>query len=74
MKPSEFGVVKKYKRIQSYVCRGWGTLPETIYQAGINAFGVQDHGRIIYLVGRFHLVGIILNGYDVSVSGNEDTR
>ena len=49
-------------------------MPETIYQAGINAFGVQGMAEIIYLVGCFHLVGIILNGYDVSVSGNEDAR
>ncbi|MGH9355776.1 MAG: carboxymuconolactone decarboxylase family protein [Terriglobia bacterium] len=47
-------------------------LPETLYQAGIDAFGEQGMGEIIYLVGCFHLIGIILNGYDVSVPGRED--
>jgi 4-carboxymuconolactone decarboxylase len=51
-------------------------LPETIYQAGVEAFGKQGMGEIIYLVGCFHLVAIVLNGYDVSVPDrdNEDGR
>ena len=28
--------------------------------------------EITYLVGCFHPIGIILNGYDVSVPGRED--
>ena len=47
-------------------------LPETTYQAGIDAFGEHGVAEIIYLVGCFHLIGIILNGYDVSVPGRED--
>ncbi len=47
-------------------------LPETIYQAGLDAFGKQGMAEIIYLVGCFHLVGVILNGYDVSGPGRED--
>jgi hypothetical protein len=47
-------------------------LPESIYQAGIDAFGKQGMAEIIYLVGCFHLLGVILNGYDVSVLGRED--
>jgi hypothetical protein len=30
--------------------------------------------EIIYLVGCLHLVGVILNGYDVSVPGREDGK
>ena len=51
---------------------GGGPLAETIYQAGVDAFGKEGTAEIIYLVGRFHLVGVILNGYDVSVPGRED--
>jgi hypothetical protein len=51
-----------------------GPLPETIYEAGIDAFGTQGMAEIIYLVGCFHLVGVILNGYDVSVPGREDGK
>jgi 4-carboxymuconolactone decarboxylase len=49
-----------------------GPLAETIYHAGVDAFGKQGMAEIIYLVGCFHLVGIILNGYDVPVPGSED--
>jgi hypothetical protein len=51
-----------------------GPLPETIYEAGIDAFRKQGMAEIIYLVGCFHLVGVILNGYDVSVPGREDGK
>ncbi|MGA2020547.1 MAG: hypothetical protein ABSH02_08165 [Candidatus Sulfotelmatobacter sp.] len=49
-----------------------GPLAETIYQAGVDAFGKQGMAEIIYLVGCFHLVGIILNGYDVPVPPSDD--
>jgi len=42
-------------------------LSETIYQAGVEAFGKRGMAELIYLVGCFHLVAVILNGYDVSV-------
>ena len=48
-----------------------GPLAETIYQAGLDTFGKQGMAEIIYLVGCFHLVGVILNGYDVPVPGRE---
>ena len=47
-------------------------LPTTIYQAGVEAFGKRGMAEIIYLVGCFHLVAIILNGYDVAVPDGED--
>ena len=34
-----------------------GPLPETIYQAGIDAFGKEGRAEIIYLVGCFRLIG-----------------
>ena len=49
-------------------------MAETIYQAGIDALGKQGMAEIIYLVGCFHLVGVILNGYDVPVPGREDGK
>ena len=42
-------------------------LPETIYRMGVDVFGRQGMAEIIYLVACFHIVAIILNGYDVSV-------
>jgi 4-carboxymuconolactone decarboxylase len=49
-----------------------GPLRESLYEAGVDAFGEHGMAEIIYLVGCFHLVGVILNGYDVSVPGRED--
>jgi 4-carboxymuconolactone decarboxylase len=47
-------------------------VPESLYQSGIDALGEQGVAEIIFLVGCFHLIGIILNGYDASVPGRED--
>ncbi|HEY2532441.1 MAG TPA: carboxymuconolactone decarboxylase family protein [Xanthobacteraceae bacterium] len=47
-------------------------LPETIYQAGVDAFGERGMAEIIYLVACFHMVGIVLNGYAVPVPGEDD--
>lgn len=49
-----------------------GPVPETIYQVGVEAFGEQGMAEIIYLVACFHLVGVILNGYDVPVPDRVD--
>jgi 4-carboxymuconolactone decarboxylase len=46
-------------------------VPETIYQAGGDAFGEHGMAEIIFLVACFHMVAIILNGYDVSVPGED---
>jgi 4-carboxymuconolactone decarboxylase len=47
-------------------------LPDSLYEAGVDALGEQGMAEIIFLVGCFHLIGIILNGYDVSVPNRED--
>jgi 4-carboxymuconolactone decarboxylase len=51
-----------------------GPLPKTISQAGIDAFGKEGMAEILCLVGCFHLVGVLLNGYDVPVPGRGDAR
>jgi len=48
-----------------------GPISEAIYQTGVNAFGKRGMAEIIYLVACFHMVAIILNGYDVSVPGED---
>jgi 4-carboxymuconolactone decarboxylase len=49
-------------------------LPDSIYQAGVETFGLQGMAELVYLVGCFHLVAIILNGFAVPVPGDDDTR
>jgi 4-carboxymuconolactone decarboxylase len=47
-------------------------LPESLYDAGVETFGKEGMAEIIFLVGCFHLVAIILNGYDVPVPATDD--
>ena len=49
-----------------------GPIAESTYRAGEAAFGREGMAEIIFLVGTFHLIAVILNGYDVSVPGREE--
>ena len=54
--------------VASALTRG-AQLPESTYQAALAAFGEQGAAELIYLVGFYCLVSVLLNGYDVSVPG-----
>lgn len=56
----------------AYALNQRGPLAESTYRAGVAMFGPEGMAEIIYLVGAFHLIAIILNGYDVSVPGREE--
>jgi 4-carboxymuconolactone decarboxylase len=56
----------------AYALNQSGPIAESTYRAGEAMFGREGMAEIIYLVGTFHLVAIILNGYDVSVPGREE--
>ncbi len=49
-----------------------GPIAESTYRACEATLGKEGVAEIIYLVGTFHLIAIILNGYDVSVPGREE--
>lgn len=49
-----------------------GPIAEPTYPAGEAAFGRDGMAEIIFLVGTFHLIAVILNGYDVLVPGREE--
>src|SRR5271165_340931 len=53
----------------AYALNQTGPIAESTYRAGEEVFGREGMAEIIYLVGTFHLIAIILNGYDVSVPG-----
>ncbi len=53
------------------LCRG-GALPEATYQAALAAFGDAGTAELVYLVGGYCLVSVMLNAYDVSVPGREE--
>lgn len=44
-------------------------LPEATYKAACEVFGEQGVGELVYLVGAYCLVSVLLNAYDVSVPG-----
>jgi 4-carboxymuconolactone decarboxylase len=44
-----------------------GILPEASYKRAIDVFGQRGTSELIYLVGLYHLVSVILNGYNIAV-------
>jgi hypothetical protein len=57
--------------VASVLARG-RQLPESTYQAAVQAFGETGVAELIYLVGAYCLVSVILNAYDISVPGREE--
>ncbi|USI73919.1 carboxymuconolactone decarboxylase family protein [Sphingomonas morindae] len=47
-------------------------LPESTYQRAVQVFGDEQTAELIYLVGGYALISMLLNAYDVSVPGQED--
>jgi hypothetical protein len=48
------------------------TLPEGILKAGLDAFVEPGLAEIVFLVGCFCRVSVVLNAYDVVVPGRDD--
>ena len=42
-------------------------LPELVYRQAVKTFGEDSTAELIYLVGLYCLVSVILNGFDVPV-------
>ena len=57
--------------VASRLSRG-GQLPEAIYRAALSAFGEQGTAELVYLIGTYCLVSVLLNAYDISVPGEEE--
>ena len=51
---------------------GGRQLPESTYQRAVRAFGEEQTAELIYLVGGYCLVSLLLNAYDMSVPGREE--
>ena len=47
-------------------------LPESTYQRAVGAFGDQQVAELVFLIGGYRLVSVLLNAYDVSVPGREE--
>ena len=57
--------------VASVLTRG-AQLPDSTYQAAVAAFGAQAVAEIIYLVGFYCLISVLLNGYDAAVPGRAE--
>lgn len=47
-------------------------LPESTYRRAVRAFGEEGTGELIFLVGGYCLISVLLNAFDVSVPGREE--
>ena len=59
--------------VASVLVRG-AQLPDSTYRAGVAAFGEQGVAEMIYLVGFYCLISVLLNGYDAAVPGRAEVR
>ncbi|QJD97906.1 carboxymuconolactone decarboxylase family protein [Mucilaginibacter robiniae] len=57
--------------VASVLSKG-GQLSEYTYQAALKAFGEQGMAELVYLIGGYCLVSVMLNAYDISVPGREE--
>lgn len=55
--------------VASRLVRG-GQLPEAIYQQSLRAFGEEGTAELVYLIGGYCFIAVMLNAYDVSVPGS----
>lgn len=51
---------------------GGRQLPQSTYERAVKAFGEEQTSELIYLVGGYCLVSLLLNAYDMSVPGREE--
>ena len=58
--------------VASVLTRG-AQLPTSTYQAAVGAFGEQGAAEMIYLIGFYCLISVLLNGYDADVPGSDET-
>ncbi len=47
-------------------------LPESTYRRAIAEFGAEQTGELVYLIGGYCLVSVLLNAFDMSVPGSEE--
>ncbi len=54
------------------VLLGGGPLPESTYAMAIDRFGKDGVAELVFLIGSYCLVSMVLNAYDISVPGREE--
>lgn len=54
------------------VLAGGRQLPASTYDRAVRAFGEEQAAELIYLIGGYCLVSLLLNAYDMSVPGRQE--
>lgn len=57
--------------VAAALCAG-RQLPQSTYRRAVEAFGEEGTGELVYLVGGYCLVSVLLNAFDMSVPGREE--
>ena len=48
-----------------------GPVPRTTWQVAVDAFGDEGAAELVYLVGTYCFVSVLLNGFDMTVPGSD---
>lgn len=48
-----------------------GRLPAATWRMAVDAFGEEGAAELVFLIGGYHLVSAILNGFDVGIPGED---
>lgn len=71
-RPSDLGEAEEAAYDVAAVLASGRSLPESTYQRALKAFGEEQLAELIYLIGGYCLVSVLLNAYDMSVPGREE--
>lgn len=58
--------------VAAALTRGAGPLPESTYRRAVEVFGETQTAELVYVVGSYCLVSVLLNAYDMSGPAQEE--
>ena len=71
-RPADLSVEEAAAYDVAVVLAGGKQLAGSTYQAAIDAFGQDGVGELVYLIGGYCLVSVLLNAFDMSVPDSEE--
>lgn len=71
-RPADLSVEEAVAYDVAVTLAGGRQLAGSTYQAAIAAFGQDGIGELVYLIGGYCLVSVLLNAFDMSVPGSEE--
>ena len=71
-RPSDLSVEEAVAYDVAAALAGGKQLPGSTYQAAVDTLGRDGMGELVYLIGGYCLVSVLLNAFDMSVPGSEE--